>query len=148
MPQQEYSQTFINLVILSFFAFSIYFIFNFVITNKEGLENSSDDTSSSIDNKKTSNSTSSKNGIAGNITQYLTSLQTKVVQYDDQMLISKYRSDYEKTILKLDDLINSLMLETALSVDSNNAMPMLSKLNTLNGAKISLNNVMKYIDSK
>lgn len=142
----QFSQTFTNLVILFFFIFSIYYIFTFVITNKEGLTNADDST---LESKKTSmsNTTSSKNGIAGNITDYLSSLQAKVVQYQDQFLIAKYRNDYEKTILKMDDLINNLMLETTLSVDPTNSMASLSKLNTLNGAKIALNNVMKYIDS-
>lgn len=143
----QFSQTFSNLIIVFFFMFAIYFIFTFVIPTKEGLENStSDSDTSSIDSKKSS-TTSSKNGIAGNITNYLASVQAKVVQYQDQFLIPKYRTDYEKTILKLDDLIDNLMLETTLSVDPNNPMPLLTKLNTLNGAKIALNNVIKYIDS-
>lgn len=141
------SQTFTNLIILLFFIFSIYYIFTFVLVNKEGLSNSSDDSDKVNDLKSNNSSTISKNGIAGNITNYLSSIQAKVVQYQDQFLIPKYRVDYENAITKMDGLINGLMLETTLSVDPNNPMSSLTRLNTLNGAKIALVNVMKYIDA-
>jgi len=89
----------------------------------------------------------SKNGIAGNVTNYLATIQSKVIQYQDQFLINKYRTDYENTILKLDDLVNSLMLETALSIDNTNPIPSFVKLKTLNETKSALNNIMKYVDA-
>lgn len=133
----SFSQTFINFFILFFLALLVYFIFG--KTSKEGMTDASGNTVASV-------SQTSSNGVAGNITNYLATIQSKVIQYQDQFLISKYRTDYETTILKLDDLINACMLETALTVDANNPFPSFSKLNTLNGAKVGLNSVMKYID--
>jgi len=133
----SFSQTFINVIILFFLAMIIYAIF--VRTSREGMTDASGNTVAAI-------KATSKNGIAGNITSYLATIQAKVIQYQDQFLISKYRTDYENTILKLDDLVDALMLEAALGVDVNNPMPALTKLNTLNGAKLALNSVVKYVD--
>lgn len=146
----HFSQTSSNIFILFFFVALIFFIFTFIIKNKEGLSNPDD--MSSLDSKRTtsgdqSNTNLSKTGIAGNITNYLGSIQAKVVQYQDQFLIPKYKLDYEKTILKIDDLINNLILESTLSIDPNNPMASIAKLNTLKGAKSALNDAMKYIDS-
>jgi hypothetical protein len=69
------------------------------------------------------------------------------IKSQDSLLISKYRSDYENAILNLDDLINTMMLETALSVKNTDPMNSLKKLNELNSARGALNSVMKFVDS-
>jgi hypothetical protein len=63
------------------------------------------------------------------------------------MLISKYRSDYETAILNLDDLVNNLMLKTALSVDQDKPQQSLMTLSQLQQSKVALNGIMKFIDS-
>ncbi|NDI16400.1 MAG: hypothetical protein EBY83_00265 [Verrucomicrobia bacterium] len=65
----------------------------------------------------------------------------------DVLLISKYRTDYENVILSLDDLINTMMLQTALTVNPSNPSTSLEKLVQLNSARGALNSVMKFIDS-
>ena len=74
----------------------------------------------------------------------------------DTLLVSKYRADYENILLNLDDYLNLLMLKTTLNMNLNAPieegkpnpnMPLLSALKTLSDAKVSLNSVMKYIDS-
>jgi len=92
-------------------------------------------------------STSTTNGIAGNIENYAANIKSLTIKNQDTLLISKYRKDYENAILNLDDLINTLMLQTALSVDNSNHMPSLEKLNNLNSARGALNSVMKFVDA-
>jgi len=65
-----------------------------------------------------------------------------------ELLINKYRKDYETAILNAEDLIDSLMLQTTLSIDyRNNPMSAVEKLGSLQQAKTALNSVMKFVDS-
>ena len=102
---------------------------------KEGLENAANDSSSS------------SNGIAGGAASFGASVKANVIKSQDTLLISKYRKDYETAILNLDDLVNNLMLETALSIDQKNPQIGLKKLVDLNQSKIALNGVMKFVDA-
>jgi hypothetical protein len=88
------------------------------------------------------------NGIAGNAASYGASLKASVIKSQDTFLISKYRSDYETAILNLDDLINNLMLKTALSIDQHNPLTAIESLAKMQQAKTALNSVMKYVDSQ
>jgi hypothetical protein len=90
---------------------------------------------------------SSGNGIAGNAAAYGASIKAAAIKSQDTLLISKYRSDYESAILNLEDLINNLMLKTALSIDQNNPGPSLETLGTMQQAKTALDTVMKFVDS-
>jgi hypothetical protein len=94
------------------------------------------------------NLVSVSNGIAGNAAAYAASLKSKTIMSEDALLISKYRSDYESAILNLDDLINTLMLKTALSVDEDKPGPAIEKLSKMNQAKGALNSVMKFLDTR
>ena len=87
------------------------------------------------------------NGIAGNAAAYAAQLKSAVIKSQDQLLISKYRSDYENAVLNLDDYLNSIMLQTALSVDQNNPQVSITKLAEMQQAKTALNSVMKFVDS-
>ena len=87
------------------------------------------------------------NGIAGSAQNYAANIKSSTIKNQDMLLITKYRHDYENAILNLDDLINTLMLQTALSVDNSNPMPSLEKLNVLNSSRGALNNVMKFVDA-
>lgn len=134
---------FTNLFVLFVIFVFGYYIFNVLFRNvhlKEGMENK-DPTppSSSSDN--------SNNGVAGNAATYAANIKSSAIKLQDTALISKYRSDYEKVVLNLDDLVDNLMLQTALNVDKVNPMVSLSELVTLNNSKLALNNVMKFIDS-
>ena len=87
------------------------------------------------------------NGIAGNAQGYAATIKSQAIQIQDSLLINKYRSDYENVVLNLDDLVNSLMLKTALNINPSSPQESLAQLSTLNNAKGALNSVMKYIDS-
>jgi len=91
--------------------------------------------------------TAPPNGIAGNAAAYSASLKAATIKSSDTFLISKYRSDYESSILNLDDLINNLMLQTALSINKDSPGETLLKLSQMGQAKTALNSVMKFIDN-
>jgi hypothetical protein len=127
------------------FLVSCYILYSILYPNPysimEGM--STDDVSSM---STTSTSTSTSNGIAGNAAAYGANLKAQSIKAQDSFLISKYRTDYENVIVNMDDLVNSLMLQTTLSVDPSSPQDSLGKLVMLNNAKAALNNVMKFID--
>jgi hypothetical protein len=126
-----------NLFLFIFICFIAYFLFrNFNFSYKEGM---TPDTASAV--------TPTSNGIAGNAAAYGATLKSASIKLNDTFLITKYRSDYENAILNLDDLISSLMLKTALSVDSNNPSASIKQLSDMNQAKQALNTVMKFVDA-
>lgn len=90
----------------------------------------------------------SKNGITDNAATYAASLKALTIKNQDEVLITKYRSDYETAILNLDDLINVLMLKTALTFNEENLMDSVDKLSKMQQAKVALNSVMKFVDSQ
>ena len=87
-------------------------------------------------------------GVAGGAAAYAASLKTHAVKHHDTLLVSKYRNDYENAILNLDDLVDHLMLNTALNINPNDHTAGIESLAKLNGAKSALNNVMKFMDGK
>lgn len=129
------------LTLLFFIAicFIVYLIFR-NINFQEGLVNNT----TTITNTAVNTTT---NGIAGSAPTYAADIKSQAIKNQDILLISKYRKDYENTILNLDDLVNTMMLETTLSIDKKNPMKSLDKLVTLNSAKTALNSVMKYVNS-
>ena len=73
-------------------------------------------------------------------------IKTQTIKLQDMLLISKYKKDYESTIIALDEMVDALMLKTALNIDKNNPEKSLETLATLNQSKTALNNVMKFVD--
>jgi len=128
-----------NLFLFIGICFVLYLLFrNFNFSGiKEGMTDASGNIQSSI-----------LNGIAGNAASYGATIKAETIKLQDTFLISKYRSDYETVILNLDDLLNNLMLKTALSIDSNNPSNGIKRLAEMNQAKIALNNVMKFVDKQ
>jgi hypothetical protein len=126
-----------NLMIIFVVGLLIYFVFS-NITIKEGMTSDSGMSSSSL------------NGVAGNAASFAAQVKAETIKLQDTLLISKYRKDYENTIINMDDLINNMMLDTVLNYnptsDSSKNMEMIEKLNKLNSAKTSLNAVMKFVD--
>jgi hypothetical protein len=128
----------INILFIIAICFLAYLIFN-NLNFKEGLENNN---TSDI-----STNNSSSNGVAGGAQSYSAGIKSATIKNQDILLVSKYRTDYENTVLNLDDLINTMMLQTTLTIDTSKPMESLEKLVKLNSAKSALNSVMKYIDS-
>lgn len=123
---------------IGFMAFLIFRNLNFENLNfREGMTDASGNQMSKT----------SENGIAGNASTYAANIKTQVIQLQDTMLLSKYRGDYETAILNLDDLVNNLMLKTALNIDQTNPQKSLLLLSQLQQSKAGLNSIMKFIDS-
>jgi len=116
-------------------------------SNKNSSSNSKNSNSSS-NSKSTSSifSSSTSNGLAGNAESYIAGIQSSVIKMQDTALLSKYRTEYENAIMALDDLVDNLMLQSALSINTNSPQQGLSELVTLHNAKSALNEVMKFID--
>ena len=127
---------FMNLFLFIGICLVIYILFrNF--NYKEGMTDASGNTT-----------ITSSNGIAGNAASYSATLKATNIKLQDTILISKYKSDYENIIINVDDLLNNLMLQVALSVDANNPQDAITKLGEMNQAKLALNSVMKYVDKQ
>lgn len=142
-----------NVLILAAIVFLVYIIINTMNLKKEGFGPSSSKPSPSSrpspskPASSSSSSSSSSSGLAGNAASYTANIQAQVIQMQDSSLVSKYRTDYENAIMALDDLVDNMMLKTALSIDSSNPQQGLTDLVGLDQAKTALNNVMKFIDS-
>ena len=121
-----------------FILFIIYIILKFT-TTVEGLET-------------LTQTSSGEGGVAGNADSYASTIKSNTIKQQDTFLISKYRKSYETVILNLDDLINNLMLQTTLNIDSNGkidkVLESFKTLNTLSESKQALNQVMKFVDSQ
>lgn len=104
------------------------------------------------DNSTVTVNAKSGTGIAGSSTNYAEAIKSQVVKLQDELLISKYRKDYENAIIHLDDLAGLMMIKVALSMkitnDPKEAVTQLNNLNILKQAKESLNSTMKFLDSQ
>ena len=137
--------------------FLLFIIISTMNIKKEGFGSSSNKNSNSKNSSSKSNSSSSSsssifssssssNGIAGNAESYIASIQSSVIKMQDSLLLSKYRTQYENAIMALDDLVDNLMLQSALSINVNSPQQGLTELVTLHNSKNALNEVMKFID--
>ncbi len=131
-----------NLFLFIAICFVIYLVFRNFHYNPMLIEGMTDASGNSVA------VTAPANGVAGNAASYSAALKAATIKMQDTLLISKYRSDYESSILNLDDLINNLMLNTALNVNQSNPGDAIEKLAKMQQAKVALNSVMKFVDSQ
>lgn len=94
---------------------------------------------------------SSKSGEAGSAASYADSIKAQVTKIQDELLVSKYRKDYENTIINMDDLVGTMMIKQIQNMTIGGSDPKalilsLNNLNTLKAAKDSLNVAMKHLD--
>lgn len=129
-----------NKVVTNFLLFlMVCFIIYLVFSNMSSIEG--------MTNNESTTPSSSGNGIAGNAASYVAAIKDQTIKLQDTLLISKYRKDYENVVISLDDLVNNLMLRTALSIQKDKPQAALRELVALNESKAALNNVMKFIDA-
>jgi hypothetical protein len=109
----------------------------------EGLTNS--------DTKKP-NANPASSGEAGSASSYAASVKAQVVKMQDELLISKYRKDYEASIINLDDYLGYMMLKQVLSMklggDMKTNMETINSLSVLKNAKDALNTTMVFLDKQ
>lgn len=95
--------------------------------------------------------TTSRNGEAGSAESYADGIKAQVIKIQDELLVSKYRKDYENTIINMDDLVGTMMIKQIQNMtiggsDQKALILSLNNLNTLKSAKESLNVAMKHLD--
>lgn len=99
-----------------------------------------------------SDSTSPVSGEAGTAAEYAAGIKARVVKLQDELLVGKYRSDYETSIINLDDYIGYLMLQQTLNMkfegDIKTQIESINNLNILKNAKESLNATMAFLDKQ
>ena len=129
----------LNLLLIIAICFVAYLIFrHFNLNTKEGMTDDSSDTSAAP---------ATTNGVAGGAAAYAATIKEQALKLEDQLLISKYRTDYENVVLNLDELVSNLMLQTALNIDTTKPVESLVKIQKLGQTKVALNSIMKFIDS-
>lgn len=110
----------------------------------EGLTNADGTISSTVN--------SPASGEAGTAASYAASIKAQVVKLQDELLIAKYRTDYEAAIINLDDLIGYMMIKQSLNININNdtktIIEMINQLNIMKDAKESLNTTMAFLDNQ
>ena len=85
------------------------------------------------------NATPPSSGEAGTAASYAASIKAQVVKLQDELLIGKYRKDYEAAIINLDDLIGYMMIKQALNMklgnDNKANIESINNLNIMKNAK-------------
>jgi len=105
------------------------------------------------DSSSTSTSSSGATlGAAGQAANYAASIKANLVKLQDELLVAKYRKDYETVIINLDDYVGFLMIQQTLNIkqDGNvaNNIAAINNLNILKSAKESLNATMTFLDKQ
>ena len=131
----------IGILIVSFFIIHIVVkMFHLQTSVIEGLTN----------NETTTNTNAS--GEAGTAASYAAAIKAQVVKLQDELLVAKYRKDYEAAIINLDDYIGYSMLKLSLNFkmkdDIKENISTIEKLNALKNAKQSLNETMAFLDKQ
>ena len=142
------NSTITNLCIFIGICIFSYLIFRNLNTNNSSYVEGMTDSTTDASGNPAPPPGSITNGVAGNAAGYAAQLKSAVIKSQDTFLVSKYRSDYESAILNLDDLINNLMLKTALTVNQSNPQQSIIQLGQMQQAKSALNSIMKFIDNQ
>lgn len=106
----------------------------------EGLENMED---------KKDNKDNKDNNIAAASTSFVDTLKAETIKMQDELLVSKYRKDYEDAIINMDDYAGFLMIKEVLNAkleSSDDFIKTANNLNALRSMKDSLNTTMKFLD--
>jgi len=100
----------------------------------------------------TTTQTNNTSGEAGTASSYAASIKAQVVKLQDELLIAKYRKDYEAAIINLDDYVGYLMIQQALNMnlgaDLKSNIETINNLNILKNSKDSLNATMTFLDKQ
>jgi hypothetical protein len=131
----------IGILIVSFFIIHIVVkMFHLQTSVIEGLTNNETST------------TTNASGEAGTASSYAAAIKAQVVKLQDELLVAKYRKDYEAAIINLDDYIGYSMLKLSLNFkmkdDIKENIDTIEKLNALKNAKQSLNETMAFLDKQ
>jgi len=157
MKQDEFFKIVGILIVCFFIIYMVVKMFHLQTSVIEGLTNGSDaltngsDTTNDATTTGTTNTTPSS-GEAGTATSYAAAIKAQSVKLQDELLIAKYRKDYEAAIINLDDYIGYLMIKQSLNMkpagDIKSNLDAINALNILKSAKESLNATMTFLDKQ
>ena len=123
----------VGIIIVSFYI--IYLVISIFKVQSDFLEGFT----SAIDDKKATTGTTSSSslGFAGSAQSYAEEVKANYVKLQDQLLVPKYRKDYENVIINMDDYLNAKIMEQVLSIKtgSDSEMESFKSLATLYSAK-------------
>lgn len=123
--------------------FIAYYLVNYFTSSQytiiEGLENNG--------------ASSYANNIAASAVTYATNIKAATTANTDALLIVKYKTDYEASLVNMDDYICTLMMQQVQSMDTTTTDPTknlesLANLASLQQAKAALNTVMTFVDKQ
>lgn len=79
-------------------------------------------------------------------------IQAKITMLSDELMLKKYKKEYETTIINMDDYINLLMMQqiykTKYDSGIETTISSLENLNILKASKDALNTAMTYLDKQ
>jgi len=132
------------LIVCFFIIYIVVKMFHLQATVLEGLTNGTETT--------TTTTTTPSSGEAGTAASYAAAIKANVVKIQDELLVSKYRKDYETAIINLDDYIGYLMIKQSLNMNLNGDIKAnieaINNLNILKGSKEALNSTMAFLDKQ
>jgi len=103
----------------------------------EGLENA---------DKKPDTVTTPAGGVGANAAQFAENIKAMTVKMQDELLVDKYKADYEKVILATDEMIDMMMLKILLTMKPDAPIASLQSITIYKNSKDALNDVMKFVD--
>jgi hypothetical protein len=144
MKQDEFFKIVGILIVCFFIIYMVVKMFHLQTSVIEGLTNA--------DGTVSPDTTAPASGEAGTATSYSAAIKAQVVKLQDELLIAKYRKDYESAIINLDDYIGYMMIKQSLNMKLNGDMKSnieaINALNILKSAKESLNVTMTFLDKQ
>lgn len=151
MNQDEFFKI-VGILIVSFFIiYMVVKMFHLQTSVIEGLTNA-DGTIISGSDALSSDTTAPSSGEAGTAASYAAAVKAQVVKLQDELLVSKYRKDYETAIINLDDYVGYLMIKQTLNMklngDIKSNIESINHLNVLKSSKEALNATMAFLDKQ
>ena len=108
MNQDEFFKIIGIIIVCFFIIYMVTKMFKLQTSIIEGLTNA--------DGTISSSSTPPSSGEAGTASSYAAAIKSQVVKLQDELLIAKYRKDYESAIINLDDYIGYMMIKQVLNM--------------------------------
>ena len=144
MKQDEFFKIVGILIVCFFIIYMVVKMFHLQTSVIEGLTNP--------DGTISQNTSPPSSGEAGTAASYAAAIKSQVVKLQDELLIAKYRKDYETVIINLDDYMGYLMIKQALNInlsaDMKTNIDAINVLNILKNSKESLNATMTFLDKQ
>ena len=144
MKQDEFFKIVGILIVCFFIIYMVLKMFTLQKSVIEGLTNA--------DSTASQDALAPSSGEAGRAASYAAAIKAQVIKLQDELLVAKYRKDYETAIINLDDYIGYLMIKQALTLkldgDMKSNIEAINALNILKSSKESLNVTMTFLDKQ